>query len=587
MSAPRAALRVQHWLMRLLGVGLVLVSLPVFLNVLPAAALPFDIDRQPDGYRIRALPEVPLPAGLEAGDQLEFGAMTTEARAALVVANLPDGLRVDVVVRRGDEHVTVPVSAQQDRTRRAQIGDATNIPIAIVFALLLLVTLFRGRDWSAWGLSLFAAGVFLQNTLQNLAVAPLLSLPLTLLGIAVVNGLTLPGLYLAADTLAGAGLPPGWRRRLRRLVIALAVFNTVFTSLRLVWLVYEGSLALGGTRQLSWLPQMLLAGLPMLVLAIGYRRSDRERRLRIRWVLWSTGLLFALIVFQSRGVALGTTALLACAAVLTLSVSGLLYAVLRHRLVDVSFVVDRTLVYGVTTGFVVGVFALLEQVIEQLAVGNDASLLLQAGTTLVVALVLNRVHRRVEATVDRLLFQRQHRSVEQLRAFARECLHVEQPERLLPLAVARVSAALGSPAVRIYARQPAGYARVAAADGPAGGPAIDLDDPLFLALRSQRQPLQLAALSGSALGREGWAFPMRLRDALIGVLLAIPAPGLQFAPDEREALALLAEELALAQAMLRAREHERFIARIATEALETPSLQAQARQLLQEPAARA
>lgn len=586
MAAARGAVWMQHWLMRLLCVGLVLFALPVFLNVLPSASLGFDIDRQADGYRVRALPEVPLPPGLEAGDRLELAAMSTAARAALVVSNLPDGFGVDVVVRRGEATLTVPVTAQQDRTRRAQIGDATNIPIAIVFALLLLVTLFRGRDWSAWGLSLFALGVFLQNTLQNLPLDPLLSLPLTLVGIAVVNGLTLPGLYLAADALAGAGLPPGWRRRLRRLVIALAVFNTVFTSLRLGWVVYEGSLALGATRQLSWLPQMLLAGLPMLLLAIGYRRSDRERRLRIRWVLWSTGLLFALIVFQSRGVALGITALLACAAVLTLSVSGLLYAVLRHRLVDVSFVVDRTLVYGLTTGFVVGVFALLEQLIEKLAVGNDASLVLQAGTTLVVALVLNRVHRRVEATVDRLLFQRQHRSVEQLRAFARECLHVEQAERLLPLAADRVASALGSPAVRLYARQAGGYVlRAGASQGSAT--AVDLDDPLFLSLRSQRQPLQLASVDGSALGGEGWAFPMRLRDELAGALLVIPAPGLQFAPDEREALATLAQELALAQAMLRAREQERFIAAIAAGAVDTPRLQTQARQLLQDQASRA
>ena len=569
---------------------LMLAAMPVMLNLVPSATLPLSFAREADGsLHVRALPEVPLPAPLAEGDVFDLPAMTAEARAALFVASsLPEGLRVDLVVRRDGQRLELPVVAAPDRTRRGEIGGLTGVPITLVFVALLLVTLWRGRDWSAWGLSVFALGVILQTLLQNLPIAPLASAAATGLGIVVVYLLTMPGLFIAADALCGSGLSPRWRRGLQRALVVLALIDIALPAIRLQQLVIEGRTVLNIPGLWRQIPSILLAALPVIALVLGYRGSDAGHRLRIRWVLWSVSLLFVVIVFQTLPVyaTLGIPALVASSALVTFSVAGLLYAVLRHRLVDVSFVVDRTLVYGLTTGFVVGVFALLEQLIEKLAVGNDASLLLQAGTTLVVALVLNRVHRRVEATVDRLLFQRQHRSVEQLRAFARECLHVEQPERLLPLAVARVSAALGSPAVRIYARQPAGYARVAAADGPAGGPAIDLDDPLFLALRSQRQPLQLAALSGSALGLEGWAFPMRLRDALIGVLLAIPAPGLQFAPDEREALALLAEELALAQAMLRAREHERFIARIATEAVETPSLQAQARQLLQEPAAR-
>lgn len=564
--------------------------MPVMLNLVPSATLPLSFAREGDGsLHVRALPEQPLPAPLQTDDPFDLSAMTAEARAALFVAsNVPEGLRIEIAVRRDGELLRVPVIAGPDRSRRGEIGGLTGVPITLVFVALLLVTLWRGRDWSAWGLSMFALGVILQNLLQNLPIAPLAAAVATGLGIVIVFVLTMPGLYLAADALCGSGLSPRWRRMLRRLLVLLVLIDIALPAIRLQQLVVEGRTVLNIPGLWRQIPSILLAALPVIALVLGYRGSDAGHRLRIRWVLWSVSLLFVVIVFQTLPAysALGIPALVASSVLVMLSVAGLLYAVLRHRLVDVSFVVDRTLVYGLTTGFVVGVFALLEQLIEKFAVGNDASLLLQAGTTLVVALVLNRVHRRVEATVDRLLFQRQHRSVEQLRAFARECLHVEQAERLLPLAVARVAAAVGSPAVRIYARQPGGYA-LAAGGGAGSVTTADLDDALFLALRSQRQPQQLATITGSALGLEGWAFPMRLRDELAGALLAIPAPGLQFAPDEREALATLAQELALAQAMLRAREHERFIATIAAGAVEAPALQMQARQLLQDQALRA
>lgn len=575
-----------------LGITLLaLVTLPLLLNIVPSATLPLSFSRDADGMlHVQALPDSALPAPLQDGDVFDLPAMTAEARAALFVSsNPPEGLRVDLVIRRDGQRLDVPVTAAQDRSRRGEINGLTSVPITLVFVALLLVTLWRGRDWSAWGLSVFALGVILQSALQGLPIEPIKAAMATALGIAFVSVLTMPGLFIAADALCGHGLSPAWRRGLRRALVVLALCNLALPMIRLQQLVVDARTVLNIPSPWRQVPMILLAALPVIALVVGYRASDAAQRLRIRWVLWSVSLVFLVIVLQTLPgyAALGIPGLVATSVLITLSVAGLLYAVLRHRLVDISFVVDRTLVYGVTTGLVVGALALLEQVIEKLAVGNDASLLLQAGTTLVVALALNRVHRSVEATVDRLLFQRQHRSVEQLRSFARECLHVEQPERLLPLAVARVSLALGSPAVRIYGRQAAGYALVSAGDRSDDGLIVDPDDPLFLALRSQRQPLQLAAISGSTLGAEGWAFPMRLRDALTGALIAIPAPGLQFAPDEREALATLAGELPLAQAMLRAREHERFIAGVANGVIDAQALQARARQLLEEPATRA
>jgi hypothetical protein len=321
------------------------------------------------------------------------------------------------------------------------------------------------------------------------------------------------------------------------------------------------------------LPVVLMAGLPALTLALGYRSSSVERRLRIRWVLLSTGLLFALVAIQTQQAQTTVTNLILTSAMLIASIAGMLYAVLRHRLVDISFVLDRTLVYGLMTGLVVGVFALLEQIIEKLAVGNDASLLLQAGTTLIVALLLNRVHRRVESTVDQLLFKRQHRSIQQLHAFRRQCAHVERGEVLFPMAVERIASAVDDANVAIFLRTPDGYERTVQSDDADFPVKVPADDPAFLAIRST---LQLAEFSntGSTLGAEGWIFPMTVRGIVGGAVVAVLPKGVQLAPDQREALSELAHELGTAQYMIRAQAHERFIAALSTGDVASPVEQA-------------
>ena len=117
-----------------------------------------------------------------------------------------------------------------------------------------------------------------------------------------------------------------------------------------------------------------LIAIPVLMLLAGYRRAPHESRLRIRWVLWSTAFLlacalavFALEPMQSRYPYLFEfvyTARLLC-------MGGYLYAAIRTRLVDVSFVVNRALVYAAITGLLFGIFSLLELGLHEFAVSEQ------------------------------------------------------------------------------------------------------------------------------------------------------------------------------------------------------------------------
>ncbi len=566
---------------RILLTLLVLIAMPTLVMPDLFTTLSLGIERDAQrGYVVTKVTELPLPPPLQVGDMIDLPAMTIEARAALVGANnLPLGLQFEVAVRRDGQPLAAMVQAVPDRTRFGAIAARSALPISFALLALFLLTLWRGRDWAAWGLCLFAFGIFMQNLLQNSPLPIMAGLGASIVGRIVNFVVTLPGLYLAAEALAGAGLSPALRRGLRIAFIVPIVLALVVSLTRISLVVFSGIAPLVLMSDWNILLTLLPVALPLIVLAAGYRRSEPALRLRIRWVFWSLGLLFLAIVLQSGRPEHRIWMLLLNSALLTFSIAALLYGVLRHRLVDVSFVVDRTLVYGLTTGLVVGVFALLEQLIERLAIGTDTSVLLQAGVTLVVAVLLNRVHRRVEDLVDRLLFRDQHRSTELLREFGQQCAAVESSERLLPLAVERIVAAIGDAGVAIYERAEAGYVQLVSG-GSAGLPAtVDVDDAVFLALRSSRQPVPLSTgTSASALGPDGWAFPMSLHGEISGALVCLPPPGAQFAPDQRAALADLAHELSVARHLLRARAYAGFVSAVAAGELDAPG--DRARQLL-------
>ncbi len=86
----------------------------------------------------------------------------------------------------------------------------------------------------------------------------------------------------------------------------------------------------------------------------------------------------------------------------------LAYAVLRHKLFDLGFAVNRTLVFGAVGVLLLASFALIEWAIKQAIpkVWYGGSVYISAGIAVGLYLLFNRIHHSVEHAIERLFFHK-------------------------------------------------------------------------------------------------------------------------------------------------------------------------------------
>ncbi len=563
-------------------ISVALVMLQV-LRIEPVSQLPFTIERatSSSGFVVRERSGEPLPASISDGDAVVWADMTRVDRAMLLWSpSVPPGSRMTLVVIHAGHVARVPVSAGVARfSGTGEFVETTDAVLSTLFVFgLALLTLWRGRDGAAFGLATFSLTVLLSLALETLSVPSPVNVWFGELAQVLQTLIALPALYVLAESLARSGLSPRWVAIPRSIVIVLALVLTAASVASVVLLVY---FAFAPPLSLDLGSQVVLGGLsavPVVILIKGYRDGAHESRLRIRWVLWSTALLFGSIIALSSLSATRDPVLFPLISLLQgLALLGYLYAVLRSRIVDVSFVVDRALVFALITALIFGVFSLLEQGMHHFATGDRFGWALQATVALGLAMVLSPLHHRLERGIERLFFGRQLRAIAALRRFASECAFVERADRLLELAIERLL--IQSAAAAIYERTPSGYARKAAHDGP-WPELIDVDDAVFVSLRAGAKEIDLES-GETSIAAEGFAFPMTVAETLAGAVICRPRDGEQFAPDVRSALAEVARNLGMSLYILRNREQARLVADIAAERLDESAARRRAVLLMQ------
>ena len=553
---------------RLLITALVLGAIAVVevrvTGLWPDSRIPINVVQSSTGqFLAQPLGDLPMPPPLHDGDVLIPQDMTPAARAAAIFGPaLPAGSTFDFSVLRDGHVLHVAVAARSaPLSALNRLGRWLNgLFVVPLLSALVLLTLWRGRGRASGGLCAFATFALLGTALNAAVAVPLVGCWLNSIVYVAQYLVGIPALYVMAEALADTGLSLRARRTARLAIAGLVAAGAGISSVVTIGFVYWDITLpyVVGTMLLAI--SGLSVALVLVVLFFGYRRAGHESRLRIRWVLWSTAI-FLLIVVGLLGISQTRHPYLfqVIASAQWLALLGYFYAAFRNRLVDVSFVVNRALVYATLTALLFGAFSLLELGLHQLAVGEKLSWALQAGAALLFAIALSPVHRRIENRIERLFFRKQRLAISAIRDFATECAFVEQEGRLLQIAVERLVPHCEG--VAVYERSPSGYL-LRASRGRASPDTIDVDDPAFVSLRARRREIDLREL-GSAAGNDGLALPMAVGERLTGAVICHPRAAEQFAPDVRAALAEAARNLGMSLYLLRFREQERLVADIA------------------------
>ena len=147
---------------------------------------------------------------------------------------------------------------------------------------------------------------------------------------------------------------------------------------------------------------LALAWLLVLVGQVAsYRRSSGERRQQLKWLLGGFGACLAgvalgIALAGAPGVA-GLVGHVAILAIFAVPVS-MGVAILKYRLYDIDRILSRTLAYAIVTGLLVGVYAGLVLLAQQVLQSNSPVAV--AAATLAAAALFNPVRRRVQHAVD-------------------------------------------------------------------------------------------------------------------------------------------------------------------------------------------
>ena len=475
-------------------------------------------------------------------------------------------LTVDRDSVRSEHQIVVeplPVGHEQERSNGLRLANLLAVIISILVGCFIL--------WRGWGnptamllgIALAAIGRGGSNQppwATDLGLASSMWWLLIVLNAFVV--LLIPFAMRMFEQQAGS--LPRWHWRLFAIWFTWCLVSLTIYGWDRFWLTYYLNWA-GGAGYPSLVMSISIA-FAIAYLIAGWRKGSAAERNRIALIIFAlTAYLFATVLISLDAMRTGTivggessTSLIYFnAAMQGIVAPGLLaYAVLRHKLFDLGFAVNRTLVYGTVSAVLLVSVGLLEYAAKSLVpkIWLQGSVFISAGLALGVFLIFHRIHHSVEHAIERLFFHAWQVNEAALKRFVGAAGHMEQPEALAPAFVTELRRFTGGAAVKLYSRTPGGHYAAAGDDG-----IVDADDLALAAMRAELGPVVPADI-GSSLDAV-LALPMLHQAALAGFVLVGPKPtGEDYRPDEIEVMAWATRQIGLDLQAIRVRALESAVA---------------------------
>jgi hypothetical protein len=307
----------------------------------------------------------------------------------------------------------------------------------------------------------------------------------------------------------------------------------------------------------------------LAAMILGWRRARPEAQKRYALLLIAFGMIVAIqgvlgLFAYVDPTLVGPKSLFAW---VTIAVQGVIapglfaYAILRNKVFDLSFALNRTLVFGVVSAILLVAFGLSEWALDKLVhiESRETNALLDGGLALGVFLAFHHVHRFVEQVVERLFFRHWHEKEAALKSFARQSPAFEKSEALVRAFVVELQAFGDGAEAALYLRGAAGDYELTEGELARGPRTIEADDPVLVLMRTDRGPAEVAATRSTLPAT--LALPMIHGRDLKGFVLLGPKPGgLEYRPDEKTALAAVTAQVGTDMDVLRMEQLEQSLA---------------------------
>jgi len=247
----------------------------------------------------------------------------------------------------------------------------------------------------------------------------------------------------------------------------------------------------------------------------------------------------------------------------------MIYAVFKHRLLDISFVINRALVYTTLTALIVLVVGFVDWVASKYLFETRAALAVDAAVAIGLGLVLQRVHGVLERAADRMIFASRHAAEKHIDRVIAGLTFAKTDGTILQAVVEEPCKALDLVLGAVFMDDGRALVLKAQCDWKyAGTPQIERDDPLARLLLCERNVVDIpqarwsAEFLGFAPGSLDIAVPLLSRNELLGIAFyGRHRNGSAIDPEERRLLRTLCESAAVAyEAVALASARERLAA---------------------------
>lgn len=439
-------------------------------------------------------------AGIKVGDRIDLSATSLNDRRHLygaVYANSAEpGQPLTLTIDQNGHRRVVTLKSRV--LQRTLADNVTNVILVLSQCAMVLIAsalvLFRPGVMT-WAFYIYSiAGTGLSTLLNAYVPIPLL---VTQFGLAYV----LSGARAAAFAVFALRFPrdvaKGWKKGLEISLIPVAVALGLLSAYAATAPIVLGHIT-GGFNAFVAVVNLVVYAIGVAAFIVTYVGATSDDRQRVKWIVvgliagfgGSTGFdVIRWLVPSAVSIPLYNS-MYSLNVLLPITLA---YAIVRNRVIDVNFVISRTVVYAALTAAIVATFALIDWFFSRYLSAASVGTIAEIAVAIGLGFWVNALRQRVNAFVDAVLFRRRHQAETRLQRLARALPHVETIDGIAEGLVDQPAEALELTSAALFMRGDGReYIRIHSAGWHDSNLAnVNTGDLLVAQLASERQSIRL------------------------------------------------------------------------------------------------